>query len=574
MSPSDAAPAAAPASSSLLSSLSSIALPTILLQVSLFLPFTLSAMHLGSFSSTAASYHAPFAAADGLPSLAAELLSAFSLSNLVGAVSVVMLMVGSLSALDTLGPQAYSLNPSSLPALSLRGLLLTGSLLSLLLLTWFVPAAGGSSPSLLPGEPPLPLTGELLLALRQPPPTVSLACQYLRTYALSLPPLLLFNVLQRFLTCQKTVKPLLLPSLFSSCALHPLLLSLLAALPASPPPYSSNDPAAAEAALLEVASHVLRRTALCHVLTNLSQCLLSFLHVFLARPHDPRTAEAFRGDPGALLRQALDPASLATYVKLAVPGVLSMSEWLYWEVVCFAVGTLGVSAFAVHAVPYSLIPLMFMLPLGLSIALGVEIGHCLGAGDADRLHRTVRLGLLLQLGISGAAILLLYLAGGAVVSLFTADPDIAAGCAEIWPWVCVFLLGDGFFGVQSGVLRGLGLQFQMAVAVVASLWCFGAPLIFYVGVAGEAGSVLRVWRLMAVPYVALNALMWLVYARADAGKISEAIIEREKREGLPVSYERVGTDEEGAEEEEEEEEEWEGDWGAGRGGEVELGVIN
>jgi hypothetical protein len=171
-------PGGAPASSSLLSSLSSIALPTILLQVSLFLPFTLSAMHLGSFSSTAASYHAPFAAADGLPSLAAELLSAFSLSNLVGAVSVVMLMVGSLSALDTLGPQAYSLNPSSLPALSLRGLLLTGSLLSLLLLTWFVPAA---SPSLLPGAPPLPLTGELLLALRQPPPTVSLACQYLRT---------------------------------------------------------------------------------------------------------------------------------------------------------------------------------------------------------------------------------------------------------------------------------------------------------------------------------------------------------------------------------------------------------
>ena len=102
-------------------------------------------------------------------------------------------------------------------------------------------------------------------------------------------------------------------------------------------------------------------------------------------------------------------------------------------------------------------------------------------------------------------------------------------------------------------MRGLGLQLKMSVAVVLSLWCFGAPLIYFVGVAGDGGSVEKVWKLMFVPYVAMNLSMLYMYINEDFKMLSDEVVEREKEQTIPIQYKMVG--EKGGKEEEEEEEE-------------------
>eukprot|EP01051_Picozoa_sp_SAG22_P013335 SAG22_NODE_1479_length_4327_cov_1.368496_7_plen_116_part_00 len=78
-----------------------------------------------------------------------------------------------------------------------------------------------------------------------------------------------------------------------------------------------------------------------------------------------------------------------------------------------------------------------------------------------------------------------------------------ADAARIWPWVCLFLAADGIFCVLGGVLRALGLQLRMGLAVLASLWLVGLPTLYFVAVA-KGGGLLGLWWTMAPIYVLLN----------------------------------------------------------------------
>ena len=42
---------------------------------------------------------------------------------------------------------------------------------------------------------------------------------------------------------------------------------------------------------------------------------------------------------------------------------------------CFIAGSFGVVSLCVHTIAYNLVPLMFMIPLGILIGLTVRMGH-------------------------------------------------------------------------------------------------------------------------------------------------------------------------------------------------------
>jgi len=237
-----------------------VAGPTIVLQICNFLPFTLTTMHLGSFTSSYVLNHVPFvddAASASRSSLSQVLLSAFALSNLTGAVTCIMIMIGVLSASDTLGPQYFALAPHKVGILALRGFVVCFIAILLLVVTWFIPS---STPSSLHPSTNLPLIGAALAYFSQPVSIVSLSAVYLKRYSLALLPLLVFQVAQRFLTCQSVVSPLLPPSLLAACVLHPLMLQALVTLPGTgDEAYARNSEGDYNEVLFGIAEHGERR---------------------------------------------------------------------------------------------------------------------------------------------------------------------------------------------------------------------------------------------------------------------------------------------------------------------------
>ena len=129
---------------SVLGSLASIALPSVLLQLSILFPFTLSTSHLGglSYESELSESHSINATqhddssglsdVDNGPAFTSLLLSSFSLSNLTGNITCLTVLIGTLSATDTLGPQYFALSKGKVGLLLLRGFFITSTLLGLL----------------------------------------------------------------------------------------------------------------------------------------------------------------------------------------------------------------------------------------------------------------------------------------------------------------------------------------------------------------------------------------------------------------------------------------------------------
>ncbi|CAK0892122.1 unnamed protein product [Prorocentrum cordatum] len=98
---------------------------------------------------------------------------------------------------------------------------------------------------------------------------------------------------------------------------------------------------------------------------------------------------AFPGWAG-LLEAWHSQGELLSFARLALPGVLSMTEWWFWEVTCFRAGTFGAEQLAAHSLIYMLVPLLFQVPRGIRDGLGSRAGHLLGEGRGEPRPATSR----------------------------------------------------------------------------------------------------------------------------------------------------------------------------------------
>jgi len=86
-----------------------------------------------------------------------------------------------------------------------------------------------------------------------------------------------------------------------------------------------------------------------------------------------------------------------------------MSEWWFWELVCFFSGEFGSTSLAAHTVAYQLAPLSFMVPLGFSQALTARVGALLAEGRVAVAKRVTVWALGLCMATVSCNVLLVFL---------------------------------------------------------------------------------------------------------------------------------------------------------------------
>lgn len=110
------------------------------------------------------------------------------------------------------------------------------------------------------------------------------------------------------------------------------------------------------------------------------------------------------------------------YLSLSLGGVLSLSEWWHWEVLTFIAGSFGAVLLAAHSIAYSLVPLLFMIPLGISIGLAKRIGHMLAEQQPMR-ARTMAMGTVVVVTIMATLVaIVLKVDGRNIIRIFSHDP--------------------------------------------------------------------------------------------------------------------------------------------------------
>ena len=164
-------------------------------------------------------------------------------------------------------------------------------------------------------------------------------------------------------------------------------------------------------------------------------------------------------------------------IRLGLPAATQMIlEVGAWNAATLSAGWLSPVALATHQIAINYASVSYMIPLGVSAATAVSVGHALGAADFDRARRAGWLALALGTAAMILAGLVFLIIPRSLIELYTHDPQIlAVGPSLLWI-AAAFQICDGIQTISTGALRGLSETRAPMLANLLGYWIIGLPL--------------------------------------------------------------------------------------------------
>ena len=185
-------------------------------------------------------------------------------------------------------------------------------------------------------------------------------------------------------------------------------------------------------------------------------------------------------------------SGIVQYLKLALPGILAVSEWWASEVAIFMAGKLHPSpevALGAMAVYQSLNATCFMLPIGMSVAGSARISSCLGAGDPIGARLAARVCVVTAGCLSMAMGGILYFSPHDLFpSLFTPDKELIEMTSRTIPLLSIYVVADGLQTAFHALVKGCGRQSVLIPIVLIAYWAVGVPLSWHLAFTKHAGD--------------------------------------------------------------------------------------
>ncbi len=175
-------------------------------------------------------------------------------------------------------------------------------------------------------------------------------------------------------------------------------------------------------------------------------------------------------------RMHVDMARMKRIVQLGGPAAIHVGlEMAVFGLATVLVARLAPEILAAHQIALNLASLTFMVPLGISAAAAVSVGHRIGAGDYEGAGRSGWLAIALGAAFMSLAALVSWLAPQAVARLYTDNSRVVATSVGLLAIAALFQLFDGLQIVCSGALRGAGDTRTAMLCNLVFYWFVGLP---------------------------------------------------------------------------------------------------
>ena len=206
---------------------------------------------------------------------------------------------------------------------------------------------------------------------------------------------------------------------------------------------------------------------------------------------------------------------LVRLTRLGFPAAMQITL----EVGVFALasalaGKLSPVALAAHQVALNLAGLTFMVPLGVSSAAAVRVGHAVGRRDAIGLRAAGWTAIAAVVAVMGTAALVFIIAARPLVALFTRDAAVLDVGVVLLAVAAMFQIFDGLQVVATGALRGVGNTRAAMVWNLIGHWLLGLPtgwtLCFVVG-----WGVVGLWLGLSIGLIVCGIVLVVVWHRAS-----------------------------------------------------------
>ena len=265
-------------------------------------------------------------------------------------------------------------------------------------------------------------------------------------------------------------------------------------------------------------------SALAYVVMQMTQCVLLLVYLWWKHPHEKGTWPGLRQPAW---EKVLQWEPLKEYASLGSGGMLSQSEWIYWEAIGLIVGKLGVTEFSAHSIAVQSINVLNITAFPLGIALAIRMGLRLSQPGGKRVIRQTQMmvfvTMIITVGMFGLLSLLVGLCRETIFALFTTEPIVIHLVRSMWWKVCVFNMNISIFAMLAGVGVGLGKQWTLGVVNVFFMWVVGVPAT-YIATVDLGGGLDAAWTWINVPYLIINLVLLTIFVKTDWFDIHDQIM--------------------------------------------------
>ena len=163
-------------------------------------------------------------------------------------------------------------------------------------------------------------------------------------------------------------------------------------------------------------------------------------------------------------------------------GISSTMEIMLFAGVSVLMGTLSVTASAGHQISLSIAATVFMIPLGLSMAISQRVGVAVGQGSMENARFRGFLGTTVCTSIMVCTAILIFSVPAAIVGIYTNDPEVKALAISLVFMAGLFQISDGLQVGGFGALRGLKDTRVPMIFNFISYWLVGFSVGYYLGI--------------------------------------------------------------------------------------------
>jgi multidrug resistance protein, MATE family len=174
---------------------------------------------------------------------------------------------------------------------------------------------------------------------------------------------------------------------------------------------------------------------------------------------------------------------LGELLRLGLPIAGSiLAEGGLFVAAALIMGVLGATMAAAHQVALNFAAFMFMIPLSISSATTIHVGHTNGSGDVRGARAAGLTGIGMCLGVMMLSACGILLWNEHIAALYTSDVVVRELAATLLLMAAIFQVSDGVQVGASGALRGFKDTAIPMLMCVFSYWVVGFPLAYHLGI--------------------------------------------------------------------------------------------